>query len=67
MQNRQGFYWTEEEVQQTHRPIMERETRAVWRLAQKKDITLRTAAYVLGLERIAEAIQAHGTQNYFCP
>lgn len=67
VQNRQGFYWTEEEVQHRLRPIMERESSAVWRLAQKKDITLRTAAYVLGLERIAEAIQAHGTQNYFCP
>lgn len=67
VQNRQGFYWTEEEVQHKLRPIMERESGAVWRLAQKKGITLRTAAYVLGLERIAEAIQAHGTQNYFCP
>lgn len=67
VQNRQGFYWTEEQVQHKLRPIMERESGAVWRLAQKKDITLRTAAYVLGLERIAEAIQAHGTQNYFCP
>lgn len=67
VQNRQGFYWTEDEVQQKLRPIMERESGAVWRLAQKKSITLRTAAYVLGLERIAEAIQAHGTQNYFCP
>lgn len=67
VQNRQGFYWTEEEVQHKLRPIMERESGAVWRLAQKKAITLRTAAYVLGLERIAEAIQAHGTQNYFCP
>lgn len=67
VQNRQGFYWTEEEVQHKLRPIMERESSAVWRLAQKKEITLRTAAYVLGLERIAEAIQAHGTQNYFCP
>lgn len=67
VQNRQGFYWTEEEVQHRLRPIMESESGAVWRLAQKKEITLRTAAYVLGLERIAEAIQAHGTQNYFCP
>jgi len=67
VQNRQGFYWTEEEVQHKLKPIMERESDAVWRLAQKKGITLRTSAYVLGLERIAEAIQAHGTQNYFCP
>ncbi len=67
VQNRQGFYWTEEEVQHKLRPIMDRESAAIWRLSKKKSITLRTAAYVLGLERIAEAIQAHGTQNYFCP
>jgi len=67
VQNRQGFYWTEDEVQQKLRPIMERGSSAVWSLAQKKDISLRTAAYVLGLERIADAIKAHGTQDYFCP
>jgi len=67
VQNRQGFYWTEEEVQHRLRPIMERESSAVWRMAQKKQITMRTAAYVLALERLAAAIEAHGTQAYFCP
>jgi glutamate dehydrogenase (NADP+) len=67
VQNRQGYYWTEDEVQNKLRPIMERESSAVWRMAQKKQITLRTAAYVLALERLAAAIEAHGTQAYFCP
>lgn len=67
VQNRQGFYWTEEEVQHRLRPIMERESSVVWRTAQKNKVTLRTAAYVVGLERIAKAIEAHGTQKYFCP
>lgn len=66
VQNRQGFYWTEDEVQQRLKPIMERESMAVWKMAQEKSIPLRTAAYVLGLERLSSAIKAHGTQSYFC-
>ncbi len=66
VQNRQGFYWTEDEVQQRLKPIMERESAAVWKMAQEKAIPLRTAAYVLGLERLSSAIKAHGTQSYFC-
>ncbi|HLT63651.1 MAG TPA: Glu/Leu/Phe/Val dehydrogenase [Pseudohongiella sp.] len=65
VQNRQGFYWTEEEVHQRLKPIMERESVAVWQMAQSKGIALRTAAYVLGLERLSSAIRAHGTQTYF--
>lgn len=67
VQNRQGFYWTEDEVQQRLKPIMERESTAVWQMAQSKGIAMRTAAYVLGLERLSSAIRAHGTQSYFCP
>lgn len=67
VQNRQGFYWTEDEVQQRLKPIMDRESTAVWNMAQTKAISLRTAAYVLGLERLSSAIKAHGTQSYFCP
>jgi glutamate dehydrogenase (NADP+) len=67
VQNRQGYYWTADEVQQKLRPIMERESSAVWDMAKDKKIALRTAAYVLGLERLTSAIRAHGTQSYFCP
>lgn len=67
VQNRQGLYWTESEVNQRLQPVMERESRAVWEMAQEKSITLRTAAYVLGLRRLADTIKALGTQAYFCP
>lgn len=65
VQNRQGFYWTEEEIHQRLSMIMEREGRAVWSIAGEKQIPLRTAAYVHALSRLAEAIEAHGTQNFF--
>ncbi len=67
VQNRQGWYWTEEEVRERLKPKMENEAMAVWKLAKRKNVSLRTAAYVLGLERLADAIRAHGTQSYFCP
>ena len=65
VQNRQGFYWTVEEVQQRLKKIMEEEAMQVWRKSQQKGISLRTAAYVHGLDRLSEAIEAHGTQLYF--
>jgi glutamate dehydrogenase (NADP+) len=65
VQNRQGFYWTVEEIHERLRAIMEREGRGVWEIAREKGITMRTAAYVHALGRLAEAIEAHGTQSFF--
>ncbi|ODT31998.1 MAG: glutamate dehydrogenase [Kaistia sp. SCN 65-12] len=65
VQNRQGFYWTLEEIHDRLRTIMEREGRAIWTLSREKGISVRTAAYVHALGRLAEAIEAHGTQNFF--
>ena len=65
VQNRQGFYWTLEEIHDRLRTIMEREGRAIWNLSREKGISARTAAYVHALGRLAEAIEAHGTQNFF--
>ena len=65
VQNRQGFYWTEDEIHTRLRAIMEREGRAIWSLSCEKSIPMRTAAYVHALARLAEAIEAHGTQSFF--
>jgi len=65
VQNRQGFYWTIEEIHDRLRAIMEREGRAIFDVARNKDTTMRTAAYVHALGRLATAIEAHGTQSFF--
>ncbi|HZH53912.1 MAG TPA: Glu/Leu/Phe/Val dehydrogenase [Microvirga sp.] len=65
VQNRQGYYWPVEEVHGRLKAMMEREGDAVWTLAQDKGITLRSAAYVHALSRLAGAIEAHGTQQFF--
>ncbi len=65
VQNRQGYYWDEQEIHVRLRTIMEREGRAIWDLACDKKVSVRTAAYVHALGRLAAAIEAHGTQQYF--
>ncbi|CAM5582860.1 glutamate dehydrogenase (NADP+) [Aquamicrobium terrae] len=65
VQNKQGYYWELEEIHAKLRTIMEREGRAIWEQSISRGITMRTAAYVHALSRLAEAIEAHGTQNYF--
>jgi glutamate dehydrogenase (NADP+) len=65
VQNRQGYYWTLDEIHDRLRTIMETEGRAIWSISREKGITMRTAAYVHALRRLAEAIEAHGTQSFF--
>jgi glutamate dehydrogenase (NADP+) len=65
VQNRQGYYWPGEDVHARLKSMMEREGDAIWALAQDKGITLRSAAYVHALSRLAGAIEAHGTQQFF--
>ncbi len=65
VQNRQGYYWTEGEIHERLRTITEREGRAIWSVSREKGVTMRTAAYVHALGRLAEAIEAHGTQSFF--
>lgn len=65
VQNRQGYYWTVDEVRERLQASMETEGRAIWELAESRQISLRRAAYVHALGRLAEAIEAHGTQQFF--
>ena len=65
VQNRNGWYWTLEEVNQRLKVKMEAETERVWSIAQKLSVDVRTAAYVHGLNRLGEALDAKGTRNYY--
>lgn len=60
IQNREGYYWTESEVFQKLKPLMESASQAVWRMAKEKDSSLRDSAFLLGVARIAEALRARG-------
>lgn len=67
VQNKSGFYWSEDEIHRRLREIIEPEAEKIWALAREKDIDMRTAAYVHALARIADAVEARGTQDYFRP
>jgi glutamate dehydrogenase (NADP+) len=64
-QNRQGYYWPLEEVHQRLATMMAREFNAIYDLAGRHQIDMRTAAYAHALNRIGTAIEAQGTQRYF--
>ncbi len=65
VQNRQGFYWDLEEIHARLKKMMEREGREIWNIASSRGVSVRSAAYIHALGRLATAIEAHGTQSYF--
>jgi glutamate dehydrogenase (NADP+) len=65
VQNRNGLYWTIEDVNQTLERKMIEETETIWNLMTTHSVSLRTAAYIHGLNRLGEAIDAKGTRDYY--
>lgn len=65
VQNKSGFYWSEEEVHQRLHTVMVREFNAIYNLAEQHKIDMRTAAYAHALNRLGKAISAQGTHSYF--
>ncbi|MCK5586454.1 hypothetical protein KAJ02_10325, partial [Candidatus Bipolaricaulota bacterium] len=60
VQNIQCFPWEEKETDQRLGRILQRALREVWTLAEEREISLRLAAFILGVERVATAIQLRG-------
>lgn len=65
VQNRSGFYWTLDEVNQRLKAKMVAEIENIWQISQELSISMRTAAYVHGLNRLGEAINAKGTRDFY--
>jgi glutamate dehydrogenase (NADP+) len=65
VQSRLGLYWTIEDVHTRLNDTMSKQGDLVWSTAQSKNISLRTAAYVVGLVRLVGAMEATGTKAYF--
>ena len=60
MQGLQSFFWTEAEVNQKLEQILVRAFAQVQQTAKDHRCDLRTAAYIVGVGRVADAIQARG-------
>ncbi|MFZ5391523.1 MAG: Glu/Leu/Phe/Val family dehydrogenase [Patescibacteria group bacterium] len=60
VQNLQQYYWDEGEVMSKLKPIMVQSFKQIWHRSEQLTIDLRTAAYVVALERIERAMLAKG-------
>ncbi len=60
VQNLMNYYWSEEEVNQKLEDIMVRSYYEVWNLAEKYQTDLRTAAFMISILRMKEAMEARG-------
>lgn len=60
VQDRSFWFWSAEEVDRQLKRFMQRAFRAVWETAQRERIDMRTAAYMVALDRVASAARARG-------
>jgi glutamate dehydrogenase (NADP+) len=65
VQNRAGMRWSADEVRERLASRMTDAAERIWDLADARDVSLRTAAYVVGLERISEAVNATGSAEAY--
>ena len=59
-QDIQVFRWTEDRVDEELQTIMKRATREVASIAQRDGLSMREAAFTIGVRRVAEAIKLRG-------
>ncbi|HCN61227.1 MULTISPECIES: Glu/Leu/Phe/Val family dehydrogenase [Mammaliicoccus] len=60
VQNNQGYYWTEEEVNEKLREKLVKAFDTVYNLSENRKIDMRLAAYIVGIKRTAEAARYRG-------
>ena len=65
LQNRSGDYWTADTVRERLHERLERQSERCFEMAEKHQVSLRQAAYMVAIERLATAMDHRGTQSYF--
>jgi len=60
VQDRQGYFWTEERVNRRLNRMMRTAFDNLYGVAEKHNITLRQAAYVYAIDRVAETLKLRG-------
>lgn len=61
-QNLSGYYWKKDLVFKRLREIMENSFEIVWEVSKKKKVGLRTAAYILAVQRVIKAMKLRGNR-----
>lgn len=60
VQNNQGYYWTEEEVEEKLEKVMIKSFSSVYEMSQVRKVNMRLAAYMVGVRKMAEASRFRG-------
>jgi glutamate dehydrogenase (NADP+) len=65
VQNRQGYGWRLEEVRSRLEEMLTAAFAEIWRVHQNERRSMRAATYAVAMRRIAIAVEAGGTREYF--
>jgi len=60
VQNNMGYYWSEEEVNDRLEKVMVKSFGEVYKMHKNKEVDMRTAAYMVAVKRVAEAMEIRG-------
>jgi len=60
VQARQGIAWGVSNMAETQRRLLDEATDAVWSEAAQREVSLREAAYLVGVGRVVESLKARG-------
>lgn len=60
VQNRYGYYWSEEEVYEKQEIKMVQAFNDVWKLAEETGTTIREAAYMISVKKVADTMRLRG-------
>jgi glutamate dehydrogenase (NADP+) len=65
VQNRQGYGWRLEEVRSRLEEMLTAAFAEIWSVHENEKRSMRAATYAVAMRRIAEAVEAGGTREYF--
>lgn len=60
VQNLYGYYWGEEEVEEKQEIEMVKAFKEIWKLKEEYDVTVRKAAYMLSVKKVADVMKLRG-------
>lgn len=60
VQNLYGYYWKEEEVREKEEELMVKAFHEIWDMMEQEDVSMREAAYLTSVKRIADAMRLKG-------
>jgi len=60
VQDFSSYFWTEEEINARLESIMVKAFDAIWRTAQERKVSIRTAAFIIACQRVLAAREQRG-------